>query len=76
MPVKKYTDQELMKLIGVDQKTLNRFKEIQKNTIKEANRKKPGKIIKVLGISGSARDVFDTAQEKSNSETLLESALS
>ena len=75
MPKKKYTDQELMKLVGVNQKTLDRFKEIQKNTLKEANQKKPGKVIKVLGISGSARDIYDTAQEKSNSETLLESAL-
>src|SRR3989338_5188627 len=75
MPSKKYTDQELMKLIGLDQKTLNRFKEIQKNTIKEANRKKAGKTIKVLGIYGSARDEFDTSQEKYHSETLLESSL-
>lgn len=72
---KKYSDQELMSKIGVDQKTLNRFKEIQKNTIAEAKRKRTGKIIKILGISGSARDQFDMAQEESNSEKLLKAAL-
>jgi multimeric flavodoxin WrbA len=74
---KKYTDKELLDILAVDQKTLNRFKEIQKETIKEAEERaqsKNGKI-KVLGISGSARDVNDMAQEKSNSETLLEKCL-
>ncbi|MDO8669494.1 MAG: flavodoxin family protein [Candidatus Buchananbacteria bacterium] len=72
---KKYTDKELMSTIGVDQKTLNRFKEIQKNTIAEAKRPRTGKVIKVLGISGSARDKFDMAQEESNSEKLLKDSL-
>lgn len=75
--MKKYTDQELLDILKVDQKTLDRFKEIQKETIKEARfrEQNKNKKIKVLGISGSARDLFDTAQEKSNSETLLEKCL-
>ena len=67
-------DKELMKTLDVDEKTLNRFKEIQRDTIKEAklmNEKRKKGRIKVLGISGSARDKFDMAQEESNSETLL-----
>ncbi len=70
---KKYTDKELLDILGVDQKTLDRFKEIQKETIKEAQQRAQttNKKIKVLGVSGSARDLNDTAQEESNSETLL-----
>ncbi len=66
--MKKYTDKELLDNLGVDQKTLDRFKEIQKETIKEAEQggKSKNKKIKVLGVSGSARDLYDTAQEKSN----------
>lgn len=75
LKTKKYTDQELMSLIKIDRKTLDGFKEIQKNTISEAKRKKTGKAIKVLGISGSARDQFDMAQEESNSEKLLKNSL-
>jgi len=75
--IKKYTDKELLDILRVDQKTLDRFKEIQKNTIKEAKDrgKNNNKKIKVLGISGSARDLYDTAQEESNSEALLKKCL-
>ncbi len=71
--MKKYTDKELLDILKVDQKTLDRFKEIQKETIKEAQQRAQttNKKIKVLGVSGSARDLNDTAQEESNSETLL-----
>jgi multimeric flavodoxin WrbA len=67
------SDKEIMKSLDIDLKTLQRFKEIQKETVREArelaNRK--NKKIKVLGISGSARDKEDTSQEDSNSEALL-----
>ena len=61
-----------MKMLEIDEKTLKRFKEIQKETIEEAKELafKKGKI-KILGISGSARDEMDMAQENSNSEYLL-----
>jgi len=77
MKQNKLSDEELMKTLDIDNKTLKRFQEIQKDTIKEAkslikNRKKK---IKVLGISGSARDEFDMAQESSNSEELLKKCL-
>jgi multimeric flavodoxin WrbA len=74
---KKYTDKELLDILNVDQKMLDRFKQIQKETIEEVKKreKNRGGKIKVLGISGSARDVNDMAQEKSNSETLLEKCL-
>ena len=74
---KKLTDQELMKILKVDAKTLARFKQIQRETIKEAEAmgKRKNKKIKVLGVSGSARDQFDMAQEESNSETLLKTCL-
>jgi len=75
---RKIFDKELMKILDIDLKTLRRFQEIKKETIKEArqlikNRKQK---IKVLGISGSARDEFDMAQENSNSEELLKKCLS
>lgn len=72
-----YSNKELLEILSIDQKTLDRFKEIQKETIKEAKQrgKNKSKKIKVLGVSGSARDEFDMAQEKSNSETLLEKCL-
>lgn len=73
---KKYTDKELMAQLNIDQKTLDRFKEIRKKAIQEIKRKKRGQTIKVLGISGSARDQFDMAQEESNSEKLLKDSLS
>ncbi len=75
--MKKYTDKELLDALGINQKILDRFKEIQKETIEEVKQREgsKGKKIKILGISGSARDENDTAQEKSNSETLLEKCL-
>ena len=62
-------DKELMKILKIDKKTLDRFRQIQKETIKEAKTK--NNKIKVLGISGSARSKDDMAQEDSNSEMLL-----
>ena len=67
------SDREMMRELGVDAKTLARFKQVQANAIAEAKRlfaKRKGKI-KVLGISGSMRDASDMAQESSNSEELL-----
>ncbi len=74
---KKLSDDELMKILGVDSKTLNIFKKIQEETIKEAKKfgERKNKKIKVLGISGSARDENDMARESSNSETLLKRCL-
>ncbi len=65
-----------MSRLGIDRKTLDRFKHIREETIKEAQKlsRKQGKI-KVLGISGSARDETDSAQEASNSEELLKKCL-
>lgn len=66
-----------MDMLKVDAKTLARFQQIQKETIAEAKKlsERKNKKIKVLGISGTARDLNDMAQEKSNSETLLEECL-
>lgn len=74
----KYTDQELMKILEIDLKTLNRFKQIRKEAIAEAKKMAvhKNKKIKVLGISGSVRDKFDMAQEDSNSGELLKRCLS
>ena len=73
---KSLSDVELKQILNVNQQTLNIFKKIQKETIKEANNSnKRSKKIHVLGISGSARDEFDMAQQKSNSEELLETCL-
>src|SRR3989338_1985756 len=74
---KKLSDDELMKILGVDSKTLNIFKKIREDTIKEAKKfgERKTKKIKVLGISGSARDENDMARESSNSETLLKRCL-
>lgn len=73
--MEKYSDKELMRILGVDAKTLRRFKQIRAETVKEAKllseNFKQRKKIKVLGISGSARDESDMAQENSNSEALL-----
>ncbi len=66
-----------MKVLDIDTKTLARFKEIRTATIEEAKRlgaKKTGEI-KVLGISGSARDLNDMAQEDSNTAELLKRCL-
>lgn len=79
MARKRLSDQELMKLLKVDARTLGRFKQIQRATIKEAEwmdrKKSKARKIKVLGISGSARDKHDMAQEESNSEELLKVCL-
>lgn len=71
------SDKELMKILEVDLKTLNRFKKIRLNAMAEAKRlsRKKNKTIKVLGISGSARDAADTSQEDSNSGELLKRCL-
>ena len=61
----------------MDKKNIELFKTVSEKAIKEyknLNQLKKGKI-KILGISGSARDELDMAQEKSNSEELLETAL-
>jgi multimeric flavodoxin WrbA len=73
----KKTDEYLKKFLEIDSKTLKRFKEIRASTIVEAqNSMRPkSKIIKALGISGSARDEFDMASESSNSEFLLNESL-
>ncbi|MFA6119198.1 MAG: flavodoxin family protein [Parachlamydiales bacterium] len=72
LSIPKKTDAYLKKFLEIDDKILKRFKEIQKATIKEAKlSSKPKTKIKVLGISGSARDEFDMAAENSNSEFLL-----
>lgn len=76
MNEKKYSDEELMKILEVDKKTLERFKQIQRETIKESEKLgQHGKMIKVLGIAGSGRREFDKAQESSNSEELLRRCL-
>lgn len=72
----KITDEYLKKTLGIDDKTLKRFKEIQKETIKEARQSgKKNERLRAIGISGSARDEFDMAGENSNSEFLLTQAL-
>jgi len=73
----KYTDKKLMNILKIDRKTLECFKAIRKETIKEAEKLsvRKTKKIKILGISGSARAEHDMAREKSNSETLLEKCL-
>ena len=73
----KFTDLELTKILEVDKKMLDRFKQIQKETVAEAKNisaNKHGKI-RVLGVSGSARAKNDMAQEESNSERLLMACL-
>ncbi len=72
-----YSDPELMRLLEVNAKTLAMFKKVRADAIKEAKTlaaPRKGKI-KVLGISGSARDAFDMAREDSNSEELLRRCL-
>lgn len=59
-----------------DEELLSRFREIRDQTIEEAKLlKKKKEKIKAIGISGSARDKFDTASEDSNSEFLLNECL-
>jgi multimeric flavodoxin WrbA len=71
------TDVFLKSFLEIDAPTLQRFKEIQTITIREAaeiNTRKNSKI-KAIGISSSARDEFDMAGENSNSEFLLKACL-
>jgi len=74
---KRLSDKALQKALHVDSKTLDMFKSVRANAIKEAKQMylMRGKKIRVLGISGSARDALDTAQESSNSEELLKKCL-
>jgi len=60
-----------------EKELINRFKQIQKETILEAKsiNLNKNKRVKVLGISGSARSKDDMAQEDSNSEALLNKCL-
>jgi multimeric flavodoxin WrbA len=72
----KYTDEELKRILAVDADTLRRFHDIRSATIKEAEKLVARKDkINVLGISGSARDKLDMAQEDSNSGELLKRCL-
>jgi multimeric flavodoxin WrbA len=73
MRQKGLTDKDLRRILKTDGKTLKRFQQIQQETIAEATlmAKRKNKKITVLGVSGSARSSFDTAQEDSNSEALL-----
>ncbi|MFA6306548.1 MAG: flavodoxin family protein [Patescibacteria group bacterium] len=73
----KYKDKELMKILDIDLKTLNRFKQIRRETMAEAKKlsQRKNKKIKVLGISGSARDAVDMSQEDSSSGELLKKCL-
>lgn len=75
--VEKLSDKEIMKKLDIDSKTLAMFKKVREETIKEAKQMalRKNKKIKVLGVSGSARDEFDMAQEASNSEELLKRCL-
>jgi len=70
-------DQKLMKILNINLKTLSRFKQIRKEVMAEAKKlsQKKSKKIKVLGISGSARDEMDMSQENSNSGELLKRCL-
>jgi multimeric flavodoxin WrbA len=75
--LKEYSEKELMKATGASKEELKMFIKVRENALKEAKKisqKKTGKI-KILGISGSARDEMDMAQEKSNSEELLKTCL-
>lgn len=73
----KRPNKELMEILNIDLKTLNRFKRIRRETMAEAKKlsQRKNKKIKVLGISGSARDLNDMAHENSNSGELLKRCL-
>jgi multimeric flavodoxin WrbA len=74
---KQLSDSKLMNTLQIDSKTLRMFKRVRGNALEEAKKmdaKKKTKI-KVLGISGSARDEMETSQENSNSEELLKKCL-
>jgi multimeric flavodoxin WrbA len=77
MKAKTYSDKEIMEKLGIDSKTLALFKAVREKGIEEA--KRMGAVnrtkLKVLGVSGSARDEMDMAQEASNSEELLKRCL-
>jgi multimeric flavodoxin WrbA len=77
MSKKEVSDKELMKTLGIDSKILEMFKKVRQETIFEAKKlaARKNKKIKVLGISGSARDENDMAKESSNSEELLKMCL-
>ncbi len=77
MKAKTYSDKELTEKLGIDSKTLALFKAVREKGIEEAKRMGAVKKtkLKVLGISGSARDEMDMAQEASNSEELLKRCL-
>lgn len=77
MQSKNLSDKEIMKILGIDAKTLSMFKKVRSDAIAEAKTMAKGRKgkIKVLGISGSARDKFDMAGEDSNSEELLKTCL-
>jgi multimeric flavodoxin WrbA len=74
---KKSSDKVIMQKLGIDSKTLEMFKQVQEDALNEAKEMglRNNKKIKVLGISGSARDSKDMAQEDSNSEALLKKCL-
>lgn len=74
----KVSDNELMKITGADKKLLEIFKLRQQEARAQAQQFKNNffkKEIRVLGVSGSARDRFDMAQQDSTTEWLLEKAL-
>ena len=77
MAEKKLSDNDIMNALGIDASTLAMFKKVRDAAILEARQmdKRKNKKIKVLGISGSARDEFDMSQESSNSEALLKNCL-
>ncbi len=64
-------------MLDIDLKTLNRFKQIRREVMAEAKKlsQRKNKKIKVLGISGSARDLMDMSQEDSSSGELLKRCL-
>lgn len=77
MAKSKLSDMELMRILHIDSKTLGMFKRVRMHALKEAKimDARRNKKIKVLGISGSARDEADTSQENSSSEELLTKCL-
>lgn len=75
----KLSEFDLMNSINATKSELMMFEKVREKAIKEAqdrdNIHKNKKKIKILGISGSARALNDMAQEESNSEFLLKTAL-
>lgn len=73
----KLPDKEAMQRLGIDAQTLESFKKVREQAIAEVKKldvRKKGKA-RILGMSGSARDEFDMAQESSNSKELLRRCL-